>query len=165
MKINFGGRMVNLKGKGVEVGQKAPDFKVLAQDLSEKKLSDFKEDFIVLSLAPSIDTSVCSHQTKQFYQKLAEHRNTRLIALTNDLPFAQKRWCEGEGVDSATLLSDYRDLDFALNYGVLIEELRLLARGVFILDQARNIVYKEILKDAGNLPDFDAALNALKELS
>lgn len=164
MQVKFGKRYMDLKNKPIEVGDNAPDFKATARDLSEKHLHDFKADIIVISTAPSIDTSLCAFQTKKFNQLLFEKANVQLITITNDLPFAQSRWCEGEGLENATILSDHNTLDFSLNYGVLIEAVRLLARAVFILDKNRKIIYKEIVEDTGQHPNYDQALNIIDTL-
>ncbi len=163
MQVKLGNRMFDLKGNTIAVGDQAPDFKATAKDLSQKHLHDFKEAIIVLTIAPSIDTSVCAFQTKKFNQILDDKENVHVIAITNDLPFAQKRWCEGEGLENATILSDHKDLDFGLKYGVLIEAVRLLARAVFILDQDRNVIYKEIVEDTSAHPDYDQALKIINQ--
>ena len=162
MQITFGGNKVTVKGDVKKVGDKAPDFKVIGNDLNEVNLSDFNEDYIVISAVPSIDTGVCDFQTKKFNQVLGSKENVKVLTVSNDLPFAQKRWCANEGLDNVITLSDHKDLDFAMKYGTLIEDHRLQVRSVFVLDKERNIVYLEYVSEVTDHPDYDKVIELLK---
>jgi len=164
MGFTFGGTPVTLKGKQKKVGDKAENFRAIAPDMSVKTLDDFDEETIVISAVPSIDTSVCSYQTLKFNQALEAMEDVAVITISNDLPFAQKRWCEKEeGMEDIHILSDHKDLDFAQKYGTLMEEFRLQARTVFILDADRTITYVERVGEGSDHPDYDAVIAKLKK--
>ncbi|MGM0436280.1 MAG: thiol peroxidase [Bacillota bacterium] len=163
MPVTFGGQPVTLKGDTKNVGDTAPEFKALDRDLKERTLSDFEGDkYTVISVVPSIDTSVCDFQTKHFNKTLNEIEGVKVITVSNDLPFAQKRWCANEGLENIITLSDHKDLDFALKYGTLMVEMRLQARAVFVLDSDRKIIHTEYVSEATNHPDYDAVVDLLK---
>ncbi len=164
MPKTFKDSPITVSGETKQVGEKAPDFQAISRDLSKASLSDFDDDVIVISAVPSIDTSVCDFQTKQFNQRLNDLKGVRVITVSNDLPFAQKRWCASEGLESITTLSDHRDLDFAKKYGTLIEELRLQARSVFVLDKDRTITYVEYLDEMSGHPDYEQAIKHVESL-
>lgn len=159
----FKQKPVTILGSTLEVGEKASDFKAINQNLEVVSLSDFKEKYIILNVVPSLDTGVCSIQTRTINETLASFKSSKVITISNDLPFAQKRYCGNEGLDIVTL-SDHRYLDFAYKYGVLIEELRLLARSVFVLDQDRKCIYVEYLDEMTNHPNYDKLFNFLNQL-
>ena len=161
--ITFKGNPLTLMGNEVKVGDKAPDFEVLDGDLSAVKLSDFAGRLCIISSVPSLDTPVCDTETRRF-NKEAEKLGDDVVVLTisMDLPFAQKRWCGAAGVHNVILLSDYRDASFGKAFGVLIKELRLLARAVFVLDREGIVRYVEIVKELTEEPDYEAALKAVK---
>jgi len=163
MNITFGGNKVTVKGTIKKVGDKAPNFKVIANDLSEKTLDDYNADYIVISAVPSIDTGVCDFQTKKFNKELSDLNNVEVLTISNDLPFAQKRWCASEGLDNVITLSDHKDLDFAMQYGTLIEDHRLQVRSVFVLDKDRNIIYVEYVNEVTNHPNYDKVVELLKK--
>lgn len=163
-KITFGGNPVNLLGNEINVGDVAPDFKVLDRDLSEVSLSDAKGKTVVLSVVPSVDTSVCAFQTRRFNQLASEVDNTVIYTISVDLPFALERFCAAEGIDNIKVLSDHRDLDFAMKYGFLIEEHRLLSRGVVVIDSEGKVRYVEYVEEVTNHPDYDKALDAVKSI-
>lgn len=164
MPKTFKDSPITVSGETKQVGETAPDFQAINRDLSVVSLSDFEDDVIVISVVPSIDTSVCDFQTKQFNQRLNDLKGVRVITISNDLPFAQKRWCASEGLESITTLSDHRDLDFAKKYGTLIEELRLQARSVFVLDKDRKITYVEYLDEMSGHPDYEQAIKHVESL-
>ncbi|MDA3867864.1 MAG: thiol peroxidase [Salinivirgaceae bacterium] len=164
VKVTFGGNPVTLLGKEIKVGDSAPDFTVINNDLKPVKMSDYDGKVKVLSIFPSVDTPVCAAQNRMFNKKAAELENTAILAISNDLPFAQKRFCGAEGIDKVVTLSDHKDVDFGKKYGFLIDELRLLARGVVILDKSNKVHYVEYVSEIGDEPDYDKALEALKEL-
>ncbi len=163
--VTMKGKPVTLVGKVVKVGQKAPDFEVVANDMSVVKFSSFAGKTCIIASVPSLDTSVCDMETRRFNEeadKLGE--NVVVLTISMDLPFAQKRWCGAAGVKNVQTLSDYRYASFGNAYGVLIKDLRLLARAVFIVDKAGVIRYVQIVPEIATEPDYDAAIKAVKEL-
>ncbi|MFW5944602.1 MAG: thiol peroxidase [Bacteroidota bacterium] len=164
-KVTFKGNPVTLKGNEIHVGDKAPDFTVLDNGLNPRKLSDYKGKVKILSVFPSVDTSVCSKQNRRFNKEAAGlSDDIDILAISNDLPFALNRFCDAEGIDKVTTLSDHKDVDFGTKYGFLIEELRLLARGVVVVDQNDEVKYVEYVPEIGNEPDYESALNVAKNL-
>lgn len=164
VNITFKGNPVTLIGPEIKKGDNAPDFKVLSNDLQEVKLSDYKNKVKLIVAVPSIDTGVCSTETKRFNKEASELGDVQILTISMDLPFAQTRWCAAEGVQNIDLLSDHRDADFAEKYGVLIKELRLLARAVFVVDTDDTVQYVQYVKEVSTEPDYDAAIQAIKEL-
>ena len=164
-KITFGGNPVTLKGNEVKVGHKAPNFTAIDGSLKGVSLNDFKGKVKLISVFASIDTGVCSTQTRKFNLEAAKFGDkVKFIALSADLPFALKRFCGAEGIDNMLPLSDHKDLDFGKNYGFHIDELRLLARGVVIVDSEDVVQYVELVPEVGHEPNYDAAISKLKEL-
>lgn len=160
------GKPVTLVGSEVRVGQKAPDFEVIANDLSPVKFSSFRGKVCVIASVSSLDTSVCDMETRRFNQEAARlSSDVVMLTISMDLPFAQKRWCGAAGVTRVQSLSDYRDASFGTAYGVLIKELRLLARAVFVVDREGTIRYMQLVKETGTEPDYDAVLSAVKQLA
>lgn len=162
-KITFKGNPVTLLGNEVKVGDQAPDFTVLANDLSEVKLSDYKGSVRILSSVPSLDTGVCDAQTRRFNEEAAKLDGVKVLTISADLPFAQKRWCASSGLEDVITLSDHRDLSFGNACGVVMKELRLLARAVFVVDSNDKITYVEYVSEGTNHPDYEAAIQAAKE--
>ncbi|MDR0659768.1 MAG: thiol peroxidase [Prevotellaceae bacterium] len=163
--ITFKGNPVTLVGTEIKVGDKAPDFTVLANDLSEKHLSDYKGKVKIISLFPSIDTGVCATQTRTFNKLVSElSKDIVILCISNDLPFAQTRFCAAEGIDQVETLSDHRDVDFSTKYGFLIKELRLLARGAVVIDKNDNVRYVEYVPEVTNEPNYNAAIEVAKKL-
>lgn len=158
-QITFKQAPITLAGEQVEVGQTAPDFSVLDNDLNEVTLANYEGQKKLISVVPSIDTGVCDQQTRKFNEEAAQEDGV-VLTVSVDLPFAQKRWCAANGLDNVLTLSDHKDLSFGQNYGVVMEELRLLARSVFVLDQNNKVVYSEIVSEGTDFPDFDSALEA-----
>lgn len=150
--------------KQVQVGEKARDFKLMAKDLTSKTLSDFAGKKKVISVVPSIDTGICSTQTRTFNKELSEMDNTVVLTVSADLPFAQARWCGAEGLDNAIMLSDFYDNSFGKTYGLLMEEWHLLARAVLVLDETDTVTYVEYLDNINSDPDYQAAVDAVKVL-
>ncbi|MCR6111647.1 thiol peroxidase [Bacillus sp. A301a_S52] len=161
-EVTFKEKPVTLVGDDISVGDKAPDFTVLATDLSEITLSDSKGKVRLISVVPSIDTGVCDQQTRRFNEEAAKLGNVEILTISVDLPFAQKRWCAAAGIDNVQTLSDHRDLDFGKKYGVAIEELRLLARAIFVIDSSDTVVYVEYVPEVTQHPDYEEAINAVK---
>lgn len=158
----FKGNPITLQGTAVQVGQTAPDFQVLANDLSSVT-RDTYQGVRIISVVPSIDTGVCDAQTRKFNEEAATIEGVTVMTVSNDLPFAQRRWCASSGLDQVVTLSDHRDLSFGTQYGVAIEELRLLARSVFVLDSNNEITYVEYLEESTDEVNFEAALAAARE--
>lgn len=163
--ITMKGNPLTLLGSEIKVGQAAPDVELVANDLSTVKLSSFKGKVGIFTSVPSLDTSVCNKETRRFNEAAAYlGDDTVVLAISVDLPFAQARWREEAGVDKVQTLSDHRDVAFGTSYGVLIKELRLLARAVFVVDREGVIRYIELVDEVTNEPDYDAALKAAEEL-
>lgn len=163
--VTFRGNPLTLLGPDLQVGEKAPDFQVVDTDLNPVSLSDFAGKFVLISVTPSLDTPVCDLQGRKFNELAAGlSEDVVVLNISVDLPFAQKRWCGANNIDRIKVLSDYQDRDFGLKYGVLIKELKLLARSVWIVDKDGIIRYKEIVPEVTNEPDYDAAMAALKEI-
>lgn len=160
--ITFKNNPVTLLGNEVKVGDKAPDFTVLANDLSPVTLADSKGSVRLISVVPSLDTGVCDAQTRRFNEEAAGLGNVKILTVSVDLPFAQARWCGANGIENVQTLSDHRDLSFGEAYGVAIQELRLLARAVFVVDSNDTVTYVEYVSEATNHPNYEAALEAAK---
>jgi thiol peroxidase len=156
------GHPLTLVGQEVHVGDQAPDFEVLANDLNPFKLSSLKGKVVILCSVPSLDTPTCDIETRWFNEEAAKlGPNVVILTISMDLPFAQKRWCGAAGVDRVTTYSDHREAAFGQAYGVLIKELRLLARAVFVVDQAGTVQYLQVVKELANEPDYDEVLKAV----
>lgn len=164
VQITFGGNPMPLSGKEIKVGEKAPDFVTVGQDLKPVNFSDYKGKVRIISVFPSLDTGVCAIQNKRFNQEAAENKDISIISVSADLPFAQKRFCGAEGLDAAVTVSDHKDLDFGEKYGFVMEPVRLLARGVVVVDKDDTVKYVEYVPEVTTEPNFDAALNVAKEL-
>ena len=162
-QITFKQEPVTLYGSQVKKGEYAPDFTVLDNDLNEVTLETYDGQKKLISVVPSIDTGVCDQQTRKFNEEAAKEDGV-VLTISADLPFAQKRWCASNGLENVITLSDHRNLSFGKTYGVVMEELRLLARSVFVLDKNNKVVYTEIVSEGTNFPDFDAALEAYRNL-
>ncbi len=163
--ITFKGNPMTLLGTPLSKGDAAPDFKLLANDLSTRSLGDYAGKVIVISVVPSLDTGVCDLQTRRFNNEAASlGSDVRILTVSCDLPFAQARWCGAAGVDNLETLSDHYDLNFGLSYGLAIKELRLLARSVFVVDRQGKIAYMEIVPEVAHEVNFNAALKAAEAL-
>jgi thiol peroxidase len=164
--VTFKGGPITLVGNEVKVGEKAPDFAALANDLSEVSLSSFKGKVVVISAVPSLDTPVCDTQTRRFNEEAAKLADdVAVLTVSMDLPFAQKRWCGAAGIDKVQTLSDHRNARFAAAYGLLMRELRLLARAVFVVDREGVVRHAEVVKEVTTEPDYEAALTTVRELA
>ncbi|TFD98222.1 thiol peroxidase [Jeotgalibacillus sp. R-1-5s-1] len=160
--VTFKNNPVTLLGNEVKVGDQAPAFEVLANDLSPFQLKDSAGKIKLISVVPSIDTGVCDAQTRRFNEEAGELDNVEVLTISVDLPFAQKRWCGANGLENVITLSDHKELSFGKAYGVAIEELRLLARAVFVIDTEDKVVHAEYVSEATNHPDYEAAIAAAK---
>ena len=163
--VAFKGNPLTLAGKEVKTGDKAGEFKVLDGELKEAGLKDFAGKIKVVSVTPSLDTPVCDMQARRFNQEAAKlPADVVILNISMDLPFAISRFCIAAGIDRVKAYSDHRDASFGNAYGVLVKELRLLARSVFIIDKNDVIRYIEIVPELTNHPDYDRALGELKKL-
>ena len=163
--ITFKGNPLTLVGREVRVGDKAPPFEVLDQTLAPATLSTFAGKVKIISVTPSLDTPVCNLQATTFNEKArALSPDVVILNISMDLPFAIARFCEGKGIDNLRTLSDHRTASFGQAYGVLVGELRLLARSVFVIDKADVIRYIEIVPEMTHEPDYERALAEAKKL-
>ena len=163
--VTFAGNPIALLGKEVKVGDKAPAFTLLDNGLSEKTLADYAGKVKVISVVPSLDTGVCDAQTRWFNQNVSKlGDNVVVLTVSVDLPFAQKRWCGAAGIDQVETLSDHRDLSFGENYGFILEGLRLLSRGIVVIDKDDVVRYVEYVPEVTSAVNFDAAEAATKAL-
>lgn len=163
--ITFKGGPMTLIGEQVKVGQKAPDFKLTANDLSEVTLKNSAGKVRILSVVPSVDTPVCDLQTKRFNEEAGKLGDqVAVITISMDLPFAQKRWCGAAGATNVQLVSDYKDHSFGIAYGARIKELGLLTRAVFVIDAQDTVQYAEYVGEVTTAPNYDAAIEAAKKL-
>jgi thiol peroxidase len=164
--VTMGGNPLTLVGNEVRTGEMAPDFAALDPDLTPIKLSSYRGKTCVISSVPSLDTPVCDMETRKFNEeatKLGE--KIQILTVSMDLPFAQKRWCGAAGVNKLQTLSDHKDAQFGLAYGVLIKELRLLARAVFLVDQKGVLQYIQLVKEIASEPNYEEVWSALKKFS
>ncbi len=169
MKMNPGvttflGNPLTLLGEMIKVGDKAPAFTALASDLKPVASGDFAGKVKIISSVPSIDTGVCAAQTRRFNVEATNLANVVILTISCDLPFALGRFCAAEGIDKVITLSDHKDTDFGLKYGFLIQELRLLNRGIIVIDKDDNVVYVEYVQENTNHPDYEKALEAVRKI-
>ena len=166
VQTTFKHNPVTLLGNEVKVGDKAPDFTVLANDLSPVSLKDSEGKIRLFSVVPSLDTGVCDAQTRKFNEAAAQlGDNVVIYTVSMDLPFAQKRWCGAAGINAVQTVSDHREGSFGQAYGVLIESLRLLTRSVFVVDAEGTVTYVEYVPEATDHPNYEAAIEAVKALA
>ena len=163
--VTFKGNPLTLVGTEVQVGSPAPDFDLTSYGpggMEHIKKADLLGKPAFISVVPSLDTPVCQVQTKKFNERLAALGDkVNALTVSLDLPFAMKRFCGAESIAAMKVASDYKDRDFGKAYGVLIDELKLLARSVFVLDSKGNVAYAELVKEVASEPNYDAALAAL----
>jgi len=159
--VTMRGNPVTLVGDEVKVGDKARDFTVIDNDLNPVTLQDTSGVRLFLTV-PSLDTGVCDAEVRRFNEEAAKLDGVKVYTISMDLPFAQKRWCGAAGIDNVVVLSDHRDASFGTNWGVLIKELRLLARAVFVVDSSNTVTYVEYVPEVTSHPNYEAALEAPK---
>ena len=163
--VTFKGGPLTLIGPEIRAGDQAPEFQVLANDLSPVKLSDANGTVRILSVVPSLDTPVCDVQTRRFNEEAARlPSGLEIWTISMDLPFAQRRWCGSAGIERVKTLSDHRDASFGHAYGCLVKELRLLTRAIFVVDQQGTVRYAEYVREVTTHPNYDAALAAVRSL-
>ena len=159
------GNALTLIGPELKVGDKAPDFDVVDNNLAAVNLQQTGNSVRIFSVVPSLDTPVCDAQTKRFNDEIAKLPGVEVLTVSMDLPFAQKRWCGAFGVDRVKMLSDHKSGSFGSSYGTLIKELRIESRTIFVLDKSNIIRYVQYVKEVTDHPDYEAALKAAVSLS
>ncbi|MFH1478277.1 MAG: thiol peroxidase [Candidatus Omnitrophota bacterium] len=165
-KITIKGNPLTLLGSELDVGGKVANFKVLDSELKEVSSGDFSGKIKLIASVPSLDTPVCDTEIKRFNDEASKSsKDLVVLFISMDLPFAQKRFCQMNNIKNIKTLSDHRDADFGMKYGVLIKELRLLARAIFIVDKDDILRYHELVKELSSPPDYDKALGALKAVT
>jgi len=162
--VTMRGNPLTLIGPELKVGETAPAFKLIGAGMKPVALDDYKGKVKIISTIPSVDTPVCDAETRRFNEEAAKlPEDVVVLTVSMDLPFAQSRWCGAAGVDKVTTLSDYRGAHFGETYGVLIKELYLLARVVFVVDKNDKIVHVEYVKEVANQPNFESTLEAARK--
>jgi thiol peroxidase len=161
--VTFKGAPVNLTGDEVKLGDTAPAFTAMDPSMKAVKLSDFRGDLLIISVVPSLDTSVCELQTKRFNEE-AGRLNAKVLTISMDLPFAQRRFCDSFKIGNITVLSDFKDREFGKKYGLLIKELGLLARAVLIIDKGGKLAYRQIVREISEQPDYNEVLAEARRL-
>ena len=164
--VTLKGNPVVLLGQPMHVGCKAPDFVVTDNDLSPARFADLRGEVTVIASLPSLDTDVCDREARRFNEEAAKlGAGVKVLVISMDLPFAQKRWCGAAAIRAVQTLSDYAEASFGLAYGVLIKGLRLLARAVFVVDEGGVIRYAEVVAEVAHEPDYERALAAVRKLT
>ena len=164
--VTFKGNPATLLGPDIKVGDAAPDFLVVDNTLQPVTLASNLGKVQIITVVPSIDTPVCDTMTRKFNEKAAQlPESVVVLTVSLDLPFAQKRWCGNAGIEKIKTVSDYQERSFGLNYGLLLKELKLLARAVYVIDKSGKVAYREIVKEVTTEPDYDAALAAAMKLA
>lgn len=162
--VTFKGNPMTLVGEAIEVGAAAPEFTLTGDGMQPIRRADILGKPTIISVVPSLDTPVCQVQTKKFNERLAAHGDTvNSLTVSLDLPFAMKRFCGAESIAAMKVGSDYKDREFGRAWGVLIDELKLLARSVFVVDSKGTVTYAEVVKEIASEPDYEAALAALEK--
>lgn len=163
--VSMESQSLTLVGSEVEVGDKVPDFEVTAADLSQVKFSLFRGKVCVITCFPSLDTSVCDIMTRKFNEEAVMLGDDVIVlAISMDLPFAQDRWCIAADVKNVHIFSDHRTASFGKAFGVLIKDLRLLARAVFVVDREGIVRSSQIVPELTHEPDYEALLNVVRQL-
>lgn len=164
--VKAGEKFVTLLGHQVKIGNKAPNFKVVDGNFSPIELNSFTGKTVLISVVPSLDTNVCSLQTKRFNDEATKlNENIVILTISNDLPFAQKRFCKNENIQQIQVLSDAVWRDFGSQYGLLIKDMGLLTRAIFIIDAQGNIAHKELVANISSHPNYQQALDKLTSLT
>jgi thiol peroxidase len=163
--VTFKGAPLTLVGPELKVGAMAADVEMVGQDLAPVRLSQSRGKVRLISVVPSLDTPVCDAQTKRMNDEAAKLPHIEILAISMDLPFAQKRWCGATGTNRIKVVSDYKNASFGTGFGVLVKELRLLARAVFVLDGQGVVQYAEVVPEVTSHPNYDAALAAVRRVA
>jgi len=162
--ITFKGQPIHTCGELPKVGEEAPDFTLVKSDLSEAKLSDFRGKYVVLNIFPSLDTGVCAASVRRFNKEAAGMKNAVVLCISADLPFAASRFCSTEGIENVITLSTFRNSSFGEQYGLTIVDgpmKGLLARAVIVVNPEGKIVYKELVPEIAQEPDYNSAINSI----
>lgn len=162
--VTFGGNPLTLMGRLIKKGHMAKNFTAVNADLQPFNLSDHMGKVRIISSVPSVDTGVCAQQTRRFNEEAAALPGVQVITISNDLPFALKRFCAAEGIDNLITVSDQKDRDFGIKYGLFIQELGLLARAIIVIDKDDEVRYFELVNEVAEHPDYDKAIEATREL-
>lgn len=163
--VSMKGTPLTVLGEELKPGDKAPDFEVLTKDLTPLHLSDFKGKVVVINSVPSLDTPVCNRQVVRFNQEASLLHDAVILSVSVDLPFALDRFCGTYGIENVKTTSDYKNLDFGKKYGVVIEDMKILTRAVFVIDKDGIVRYAEYVPEVSDSPDFDKALAAVHQCS
>lgn len=163
-QITINDKKINTYGSLPETGEKAPHFELVRSDLSTATLKDFRGKRVIMNIFPSVDTNVCATSVKNFNERASKLNNTEILCISRDLPFAQKRFVDDEGLKNITNLSDFRQGDFGKDYGVEMMDgpmAGLLSRVVIVLDEDGKVIHNQQVPDIGEEPDYLAALKSL----
>ncbi|MFO8012324.1 MAG: thiol peroxidase [Phycisphaerae bacterium] len=163
--VTFKGNPLTLVGDLPEVGEPVPDVALVTGDLEEVTVASFRGSPLIVASVPSLDTSVCSTETRRFNEEAGKLGSVQVLTVSMDLPFAQKRWCGAEGIEHVVTASDHRGAAFGQAWGVLIQDLRLLARAVFVVDSGGVLRYKQLVAEMTEEPDYDLVLAAACDLT
>ncbi|MCD4712163.1 MAG: thiol peroxidase [Clostridiales bacterium] len=163
-QITFGGNPVTLLGEEIKVGDKALDFMAVNTDLSPFKFSELDKKIKIISVVPSVDTRICEFQTIRFNEEATKHPDVVVLTISVDLPFAQKRFCVANDIENSIVVSDHKDLDFGMKYGFAMKEMRLLGRGIVVVDAQNVVRYVEYVPEIGSHPDYDKVLDFLEKM-
>lgn len=163
-QITMGGNPVSLLGTEIRVGEQAPHFKAINPDMSEFDFSELDGKIRIISVVPSVDTRICEFQTIRFNEEATKNPNVVVLTISADLPFAQKRFCVANSIENSKVVSDHRALDFGLKYGYAMDGLRLLSRGIVVVDTENVVRYVEYVKEVGSHPDYDKVLEFVSTL-
>lgn len=164
--VTMKGNPITLLGEEIKVGDSAPDFTAVGNDLSPVHFSSFKGKVVLISSVPSLDTTVCDLSTRTFNEQAANMGpDVEILTISMDLPFAQARWCGAAGVDRVKTVSDHKEAAFGLAYGLLIKEVRLLSRAVIVVDREGTVRHLELVGEIATEPNYDAALQAVRNLA
>jgi thiol peroxidase (atypical 2-Cys peroxiredoxin) (EC 1.11.1.5) len=163
-QITMGGNPITLLGEEIKVGMKAPGFIATKPDMSEFNSEELKGKIRIYSVVPSIDTRICEFQTIRFNEEATKNPDVMVVTISVDLPFAQKRFCVANSIENSIVVSDHKNLDFGVKYGYAIEGLRLLARGIVVVDANDEVRYVEYVKEVGSHPDYDKVLEFIEAM-
>lgn len=163
--VTLKGKPLTLVGPELNVGDRAPEFVCVDNDLKPVSLAATGDSVRIFSVVPSLDTPVCDAQTRRFNEEAAKLRGVEIFAISMDLPFAQRRWCGAFGIDRVKMLSDHREASFGAAYGTLIKELRLESRAIFVVDRGNVIRHTQYVKEVTDFPDYQAALAVARSLA
>ena len=163
--VTMRGNPLTLLGPELAIGQKAPDFTLVTNEMATVSLSDYAGMALALVSVPSLDTPVCAVETRRFNAEAAKlSANVRILTISMDLPFAQARWCGAAGIERVKTLSDHRNAEFGKKFGVLISALRLLARAIFVADRDGRLTYIQIVPEVTDHPNYEGAIEAVRKL-